>query len=80
MAEGQALRDAVDIRLVHHGDLAETAEAFGVFGLSQMAATGAMAQDLAGGGDLKPLGCGFVRFDAFGTSHKFNSIAKERGI
>jgi hypothetical protein len=45
-----------------------------------MAAAGAEAQDFAGGGDFEPLGHGFSRFDAFGTSHKFNSIAKERRI
>ena len=43
-----------------------------------MAAPGVETQDLAGGGDFEPLGRGFFRFDAFGTSHKFNSIAKER--
>jgi hypothetical protein len=34
--------------------------------------------DLAGGGDFKPLRHGLSSFDAFGTSHKINSIAKER--
>jgi hypothetical protein len=71
MAERQTLGDAIDIRLVHHGAFAETAEALGVFGLRQMAAAGAGAQDFAGGRDLKPFGYGFLRFDAFGTSHKF---------
>jgi hypothetical protein len=36
------------------------------------------AQDFARAGDLEPLGHGLLRFDAFGSSHKFNSIAKER--
>jgi hypothetical protein len=45
-----------------------------------MASSSVEAQNLAGGGDFEPLGHGFFRFDAFGTSHKFNSIAKERGF
>ena len=80
MAERHALGDAIDIRLVHDGGLAEAAQALGVFGLGQVTAAGARAHDLAGGGDFEPLGRGFFRFDAFGTSHKFNSIAKEREI
>jgi hypothetical protein len=58
------------------GGLAEAAEAMGVFALGQMAASSAMAQYLARGGDFKPLGDRLFRFDAFGTSHKFDS--KER--
>jgi hypothetical protein len=80
MAERQVLDDAVNIRLVHDHSLAEAAEAFGVFSLRQVTATGAGAQDFAGGGDLEPFGYGFLRFDAFGTSHKFNSIAKGRAL
>jgi hypothetical protein len=80
MAERQALSDAIDIRLVHHGGFTEPAQAFGVFGLGQVAAAGAGAQYFASGSDFKPLGCGFLGFDAFWTSHKYNSIAKEREI
>ena len=50
--------------------LTQTAEPMGVFALSQVASSGAEAQSLAGGGDFEPLGHGFFRFDAFGTSHK----------
>ena len=80
MAEGHALGDAIGVGWINDGDLAEAAAALGVFGCGQMAAAGAKAQHLAGGGDFEPLGSGFFRFDAFGTSHKFNSIAKERKI
>ena len=80
MAERQILGDAVNIRLVHDRALAEAAEAFGVFGLRQVTASGAGAQDFAGAGDLEPFGYGFLCFDAFGTSHKFNSIAKGRAL
>jgi hypothetical protein len=38
-----------------------------------MAAAGAGALDLAGGGDLEPFGDGFVCLDAFWTTHKFFS-------
>jgi hypothetical protein len=80
VAERQTLGDAIDVGLVHEDALAEAAEAFGVFGLRQVTATGAGAQDFAGGGDLEPFGYGFLRFDAFGTSHKFISIAKGRAL
>ena len=73
MAKRQILEDAIFVRGMNDGGLAEAAEAFGVFALGQMAAPGAEAQCLARGGDFKPLGHGFLRFDAFGTSHKFNS-------
>src|SRR5208283_2250295 len=76
----QALRDAVGVGWINDRRLAEAAQALGVFGLGQMAAAGVEAQDFAGGGDFEPLGHGFFRFDAFGTSHKFNSIAKGREI
>jgi len=49
---------------------AQASESFCVFGLGQMAPSGARAQRLAGGGDFEPLGDGLFRFDAFGTSHK----------
>ena len=80
MAERQALCDAVSVGWINDGDLAEAAAALGVFGLGQMASAGVEAQDFAGGGDFEPLGHGFFRFDAFGTSHNFNSFAKECGI
>lgn len=79
MAERQVLGDAIGIGGVHHRDFAEAAQPFGVLGMGQMAATGAKAQDFAGSGDLEPFGHGFLGFDAFRTSHKINSIAKERG-
>jgi hypothetical protein len=80
VAEREVLLDAVDVRGVDHGGFAESAQAFGVFGLGQVTATGAVAQDLAGGGYFEPLRHGLSSFDAFRTSHKFNSIAKERGM
>jgi len=70
VAEWHALGDAVGVRRVNDCGLAETAQALGVFGLSQMAATSAVAQDFARGGDLKPLGGGFLGLDAFWSSHK----------
>jgi hypothetical protein len=80
VAERQVLGDAVKVGRVNHLGFAEPAAALGVFGLGQMAATGRKADGFAGGGDFKPLGHGLFRFDAFGTSHKFNSIAKEREL
>jgi hypothetical protein len=78
MAEGQALGDAVNVGGVHDGSLAEAAEALGVFGLGQVTAAGAVAQNLAGSGYFEPLGNGFFRFNAFGTTHKSIVSQKER--
>jgi hypothetical protein len=76
MAERQVLFDAINVRGIHDGNLAETAEAFGVFGLGQVASAGVRAQDFAGTGDFEPFGHGFLGFDAFRTTHKFIVIAK----
>ena len=76
MGERQILFDAINVRGIHHSHLAETTEALGVFGLGQMAAASAGAQDFAGSGDLEPFGHGFLGFDAFRTTHKFNVFAK----
>src|ERR1035441_2686305 len=80
VAERQALGDPVGVGLVHDHGFAQAAEALGVFGLGKMAAARAGAHDLAGAGYFEPFGHGFLGFDAFGTSHKIISIAKERGI
>jgi hypothetical protein len=81
MAERQILLDAINIRCVQYGALAETAAALGVFALQQVAFTGVAAHDFARAGDLEPLGHGFSCFDAFGSSHKFFiSIAKGRAL
>jgi len=50
----------------------EAAAALGAFGLTEVPATGAGAQDFATRRDFKALGDRFLRFDTFGTSH--NSI------
>ena len=62
---------------MNNGSFREAAPALGVFGTRQMAAARRIMNNLARGGYFEPLGHGFVRLDAFGTSHKFNSIAKE---
>src|SRR5882757_5943968 len=81
VAERQVLGDAIRVRVVHDSGLAESAAAFGVFALGQMAQTRATAQDFAGAGDFEPFGHGLLRFDAFGTSHKFIiSITKGRAL
>jgi len=69
MAERHALRDAIHIRLVQDSDFAQATTALGVFGLCQVTATRAGAQDFAGGGDLKPLRSGLLGLNAFGTTH-----------
>jgi hypothetical protein len=76
VAERQILFDAINVRGIHHGHLAETAKPLGVFGLGQVATTRVGTQDFASAGDLEPFGNGFLGFDAFGTTHKFNVFAK----
>jgi hypothetical protein len=77
MAEGHGPENAMGVGRVHDDGLAERAEALGVFGLGQMAASGAGALDFAGGGDLEPLGHGLIRFGAFWTTHKSILSQKE---
>ena len=77
MAEREALGDAIDVGLIDHSAFAEAAQAFGVFGLSQMATTSAGAQDFAGCRNLEPFGDGFFGLDAFWTSHKSISYKKD---
>src|SRR5689334_17648794 len=59
---------------------AKTAHTFCIFGMRQVTATSGKANRFAGRGDFEPLGHGFLRFDAFGTSHKINSITKGRAL
>jgi hypothetical protein len=80
VAERQILQDAISVGRMNEGSLAEMAAALGTFSLCQVAEASAAVENLAGAGDLEPLGHGLLRFDAFGSSHKFISIAKERGI
>ena len=81
VAGRQVLRDAVGIRMVNDRALAEPAAALGVFALQQMALAGVAAHDFTGASDFESLGHGLLRFDAFGTSHKFIiSITKGRAL
>jgi hypothetical protein len=66
----QVLGDAVGVGHVHAGQAAKGTAAFGIFGLRQMAPTGAGAQDFSAGRNLETFGHGLFGFDAFGTSHK----------
>jgi hypothetical protein len=65
----QVLGNAINVRGMDGRSFAQAAEALGIFGLGQMAASGTRAQYLARSGDFEPLGDRFLRFDAFGTSH-----------
>ena len=71
MTEGHALGDAIRIRRMHQRCPAQAATTFGALGLAKMTAARAGAQDLAAGGDLEPLGRGFLSFNTFRASHKF---------
>jgi hypothetical protein len=81
VAERQILQDAVGVGRVNDGGLAEMPAALGTFSLRQVAEAGAAVENLARAGYFEPLGHGLLRFDAFGTSHKFFiSIAKGRAL
>ena len=73
MTPGEVLFDAIFVRAVNEGGTTQGATTLGALGLTEVTATGAGAQDLAARCDLEALGDRFLRFDAFGTSHKFNS-------
>ena len=77
-----ALFDAILVRGMHRGGATEGAAAFRVLALEQMPLAGAGTQHLAAGGNLEPLGRGFLGFDALRTSHKDKSafVKKEREI
>jgi hypothetical protein len=73
MAPREILLNAILVRGMNKGRSPQAATALSIFGLAEVAATGAGAQDFAARCDLEALGDRFLRFDAFGTSHKFNS-------
>jgi len=73
VAERKSLLDGVFVSFVNEGAAPQTAAALGAFGLAEMPAARLAAQDLASRCDLKALGNRLLRFDTFGTSHKFNS-------
>ena len=75
--ERQILLDAILIRGVNRGGAAQGAPALGILGLAQVASAGAGAQDLAAGGDLEPLGRGFLSLNALRTSH-INQLSFEK--
>lgn len=70
MRKWKVLGYPVQVRGMDARNFAQAAQPLGVLALRQMAPPGAKAQRFPGRGDLKPLGHGLFRFDAFGTSHK----------
>jgi hypothetical protein len=72
--ERHALFDPIFIGWMHRSCASETAAAFRILGLEQMPLAGAGSQHFSSGGNLKPLRCRFLSFDAFGTSHKFKQM------
>src|SRR6266550_6353386 len=76
VAEREVLLDAVNIGFVDQVRTAQAAAAFRAFGLAEVAPAGAMAEDLAAGGDFEPFAHRLFGFDAFGTSHKINLLSK----
>ena len=56
MAEGQILRDAIDVGGSEERCLSQRAAALGIFALKQMAFASAVEQDLAGRSDIETFG------------------------
>jgi hypothetical protein len=78
VAEREILGDAIDVGFMDRGRSAQIAAALGAFGLRQMAFAGACAHDFSAGRNFEPLGHGLLRFNTFGTSHKFNKLYFKR--
>jgi len=70
MAERQILGDAINVRGIHHAELAKTTTALGIFALQQMPATSLGIEHFASAGDLETFGDRLLRFNAFWTTHK----------
>ena len=76
MAERQILFDAIGVGWIDERHLAQRAAATGIFGLEQMPASGAPAQDFACGGNLETFSHCFPGFDAFRASHVESCFCK----
>jgi hypothetical protein len=76
MAEHQVLGDAMGVSGIHSSRSAEAAAALGGLVVHQMAAARTGTEDLASGGDFKPLGDRFLRLNTFWSAHKFRSFSK----
>ena len=70
MTERQILLNTILVGRVNAHAAAQAAPALRALGVHEVASPGALAQDLAAGRNLEPLGGRFFRFDAFWTSHK----------
>ena len=80
MAERHALFDSIFVGRMYRRGSAKPTAAFRVLALQQVPLAGARTEHFSSRGDLKPLGGGLLRFDAFGTSHKAQFLKKERAI
>jgi hypothetical protein len=78
VAEGEVLRDAIGIRVVHGAAPTQGATALAALGLIEMPSAGAGIERLSARRDFETLGDGFARFDAFGTTHKILSVAVKK--
>ena len=67
--ERQVLRDAIQIRLMNGGRPAKSAATLPAFGLIEVTPPRVSTQRLPSRRYLETFGDGFLRFDAFGTTH-----------
>jgi hypothetical protein len=80
MAKRQILGNPIGVGWIHQFLCAQIAAALGILCGQQVALAGAHAHYFACGCYFKPLGHCFPCLDTFGSSHKINSISKEREI
>ncbi len=77
MAEGKILFDPIFVGVMDRGRATETATALRILCLAQVPFAGLRPQNLSARRDLEPLCRRFLRFDAFGTSHKVFRLSKK---
>ena len=80
VAEGQVLFDTIDVRGMYPRGAGEAAAALRILGLKQMPLPSPGTEHFTASRNLETLGHRFFRFNALRTSHKCNSLSKERAI
>ena len=78
MTEREVLLDAIFVSRMHCCGAGQSAAAFRIFRLEQMAFASARTQYFAAGRNFETFGHGLLRFNPFWASHKFNPISSKR--
>jgi hypothetical protein len=81
VAKRQTLLDPVLVSGMNGSAATQATAPFGALGLHEVSTAGTQTKYLSAGGNLEPLGCGFLGLNAFWTSHKSSAFfQKERAI